>query len=352
VPRAGRRRSTKKAFDALCRISPATTTQTPGHSAPGADSHSRLPSGLVRRSTDGIADCDRPGGLLLTAEAVTNSSIRPACAVHLDLDGAEHIFRVHGWPYGADRDRLFESGLRSALDLFSELDIKATLFVIAEDLGDPSKLQLLREAVELGHEVASHTTTHRLLTHLRPSERREEIHDSRSRLMQTLGAAVEGFRAPAFDVDIDVLRDVSEAGYVWDSSLFPTSGTSHGLPPIEAAPHRLALDTPLVELPLPRYSPLPLPFHPSYSFVLGIWYFRWGLRRFQRTHAPMVLLFHLTEFSEPLRRADIPGLRARLYTLSHLSRSTKLALCRLTLDEVRPTYRIVTTSALWADWVT
>ncbi len=274
---------------------------------------------------------------------------KPSCAVHLDLDGARHIFQAHGWHLEAERDRLFESGLRSALDLFAELDLRATLFVIAEDLEDPFKLRLLREAVARGHDVASHTLTHRRLTRLPAGERREEIAGSRARLADRLGVAVEGFRAPAFDVDLDVLRMVAEAGYLWDSSLFARRSPAQGLPPVRGVPHRLELAPRLVELPLPGHVPLPLPFHPSYAFVLGRWYFRWGLRRFRRTGAPLVLLFHLTEFSEPLDGAELPGLGARCFTLSHLSRAKKLAWCRSLFEEVGRDYRMGPNSALWAD---
>lgn len=283
------------------------------------------------------------------ARGVGGRDPAPPCAVHLDLDGARHIFRVHGWHLEAERDRLFESGLSAALELFSEIDVRATLFVIAEDLGDPFKLRLLREAVEHGHEIASHSTTHRLLTRLRPDEQRSEIHDSRRRLADGLGVAVEGFRAPAFEVDLEILRQVAEAGYLWDSSLLPTRASAAGLAGIRALPQRLPAIPQLIELPLPEAPLLPLPFHPSYAFVLGLWYFRLGVHRFRRTGAPMVLLFHLTEFSEPLERARLVGLRSRVLTLSHLSQARKLARCRGLLDLVGREYKMAANSALWAD---
>lgn len=284
----------------------------------------------------------------MTVGAHSGGTRGPHCCVHLDLDGARHIFRAHGWHLKAERDRLFESGLHSALRLFAELDIQATLFVIAEDLGNPSKLALIREAAEIGHTIASHTTTHRRLPQLPPSERREEIFDSRSRLADALGVAVEGFRAPGFAVDVDILRTVAEGGYLWDSSLIPGRSAAAGLSGIPPVPHRFELAPPLVELPLPTHSPLPLPFHPSYAFVLGLWYFRWGLRRFRRTGAPLILLFHLTEFSDPLDREELPNLRARAFTLSHLSKTRKLSWCRTLFDAIRREYRIVPNSALWA----
>ena len=38
--------------------------------------------------------------------------------VHVDLDGARHIFRAHGWAYPWPDDPLFESGMAQLLDFF------------------------------------------------------------------------------------------------------------------------------------------------------------------------------------------------------------------------------------------
>ena len=54
------------------------------------------------------------------------------------------------------------------------------------------------------------------------------------------------------------------------------------VPAILPVPNRPLLDGPLLELPMPDYGPLPFPFHPSYSLLLGQRYFTWGLRRHLR----------------------------------------------------------------------
>ena len=64
-------------------------------------------------------------------------------AIHVDLDGASDIFAVHGWPYRDKRDPLFESGLSNTLKFLKGAGIQATLFVIAKDLDDPRKRELL-----------------------------------------------------------------------------------------------------------------------------------------------------------------------------------------------------------------
>ena len=269
----------------------------------------------------------------------------PTGVVHVDLDGARAIHRAHDWDHSFEQDTLFETGLAGALDFFGEVGVTATLFVIAEDLSVPAHRRLLERAVEEGHEIASHSFTHRGLAGLSAGEKDREIRGSRVEIEDRLGTPVRGFRAPAYDIDRDCVERIAEAGYSWDSSLFPSRKFARlmeadDIPPV---PHRALPDRELMEIPLPGHAPLPWPFHPCYSLILGRAYFGLGLARFRRTGAPLVLLFHLTDFAEP-----VPGLRGRrrIFTLSHLSGEKKRSRCRAMLDRVRRHYRLETTAEL------
>jgi hypothetical protein len=273
----------------------------------------------------------------------------------MDLDGFTDICRVHGWPCGDDRDALSGSGMGNALEFFSRERIPATLFAIAQDVHDAAKRRRLHEAVTQGHEIASHSVTHRTLTRLSAEEKRREIVDSRATLQDALSVPVRGFRAPGFAVDAESLHFVEEAGYDYDSSLFPgRSGAKRvGLATIPVAPHHPLRGTGrLRELPMPPRASLPFPFHPSYSLVMGNWYFELGLRRVRPNAAPLVLLFHLTDFADPLPAYQLHGWKARLYTLSSISAADKLDRCRRMLEAVRKRYRIVSTAELLRDWTT
>jgi hypothetical protein len=274
----------------------------------------------------------------------------PRAAIHLDLDGAMDIFRVHGWPYPqADGpDPLFDGGLPRALDFFDEEGVKATLFVIGRTVEDTLACSRLRDAVARGHDIASHTISHRLLTRLSSDEKREEIVSSRKKIEDALGVSVIGFRAPNFDIDRESLELVAEAGYAWDSSLQSSgrSAAAVGLDHVSPAPSRILPGQSLIELPMPQHSPLPFPFHPSYSLVFGGAYFALGLKRFRRLGAPLVLLFHLTDLADPLPRHVTKSLASRFFTLSFLSGDAKRARSRRMLARVRDAYTMVETSAL------
>lgn len=273
----------------------------------------------------------------------------PSAVIHVDLDGARHVYAAHDKRWNAARDPLFETGMANALAFFETLGVKATLFVVAEDIEDDVRCSWLRRAVSHGHEIASHTITHAPLTQLDPERREREIRGSRERLERTLDVPVTGFRAPGFFLDRDVLERVRAAGYAYDSSLFAERRIARtlGLATIEPAPHTLPpID--LVELPLPAYRPLPFPWHPCYSLILGTWYFRTGLRRHARGATPLVMLMHLTDFADPLPETLLQGMKTRLYTLSHLATATKRKRLDAMFAEVRRRFRITSTQDLLA----
>lgn len=274
----------------------------------------------------------------------TSATGRPMAAVHVDLDGARHIYRAHGWSYDQSDDPLFKSGLQGALEVLDQAHVRATLFVIAEDMSDASKRSLVQAAVRAGHEVASHSVTHRRLTDLGLSAKREEIIESRQRLASALGISVQGFRAPGFHIDRECLEAIAEAGYAYDSSLFSSSAA--GGRARAGAPYRPVPDRPLIELPVPSLGVFSLPFHPSYSLVAGDWYFKACVRNFRRTNAPFILLFHLTDFAEPLRSARIDGWKHQLFTLSYMGAEQKRARCRTMLEIIRSHFTVTTTPEL------
>jgi len=275
---------------------------------------------------------------------IAEGAVMKPAAVHVDLDGARHIFRLHGWQWKASSDPIYETGVPRALDAFDAAGVRATFFVIAEDFDDPAKAGLIREIVGRGHEIASHSLTHVPLRGLAEDRQRHELSESRNRIHKELGVAPAGFRAPFFSMDDTTLRLLDEIGYAYDSSMMP-GRRARGLASVPDRPRQFD-DLDLCELPLPGHSPLPFPFHPSYSLVLGVRYFKVGLARFVKTGAPLVLLFHLIDFAEPLAASTVSGWRQRLFTLSNIDGRRKLDACRRMLDQVRRSYTIADTDQL------
>ncbi len=107
-------------------------------------------------------------------------------------------------------------GLDVYLELLARHGVRSSFFCTGDVA--PSLASRLRDIHHAGHEVGSHTETHRRPLELSVTEFDAELSTSKRKLEDLLGAAVAGFRAPAFSLDDARLARVREAGFLYDSS--------------------------------------------------------------------------------------------------------------------------------------
>ena len=145
-------------------------------------------------------------------------------SVSVDLDELAHYCEIHGLgDDGPARSRaIWTIAVPRALDLFRELDIPVTFFVIGRsldtDIGAPAAERLVGE----GHEVANHSFSHYYdLLRRGPAQRRDELERGAAVIEAVTGARPRGFRAPGYNIDDAMLGLLREQGYVYDSSVFP-----------------------------------------------------------------------------------------------------------------------------------
>jgi polysaccharide deacetylase family protein (PEP-CTERM system associated) len=146
-----------------------------------------------------------------------------------------------------------EKNTRRLLDLFDLHSIKATFFVlgwVAERTPG-----LVREIATLGHEVACHGYSHQLVYNQSPRMFREETIRSKTLLEDIIQAPVIGYRAASYSItgrSLWALDIIADAGFEYDSSIFPVRHDRYGIPDASVYPHRMK--TPngswLVEFPL------------------------------------------------------------------------------------------------------
>ena len=53
---------------------------------------------------------------------------KPQAVIHVDLDGAVHIYQHHGWNYLYSDDPIFENGMQNLLAFLEQNQLRATLF--------------------------------------------------------------------------------------------------------------------------------------------------------------------------------------------------------------------------------
>ncbi|MDH5764701.1 MAG: DUF3473 domain-containing protein [Gammaproteobacteria bacterium] len=146
-----------------------------------------------------------------------------------------------------------ENNTRRLLDLFDSYDTKATFFVlgwVAERVPD-----LIKDIADRGHEVACHGFSHQLVYSQSPKIFREETFRSKHLLEDIVQTPVRGYRAASYSITdksrwaLDILV---EAGFEYDSSIFPVRHDRYGIPDAHEHPHIIKTpnDNSLVEFPL------------------------------------------------------------------------------------------------------
>jgi hypothetical protein len=149
--------------------------------------------------------------------------------VSVDLDDLACYHAIHGLGPVPDGRHgvVLERCLPRFLELFAELGVTATFFVVGRDLERDLATggrgaESLGLALAEGHELANHGHAHAY-----DLVRRSDEHIARDLracdgLLRGLGADVQGFRAPGYTHDDRLLGHVAGLGYRYDSSALPS----------------------------------------------------------------------------------------------------------------------------------
>jgi polysaccharide deacetylase family protein (PEP-CTERM system associated) len=156
---------------------------------------------------------------------------------YFHAEAFSRVLRPEEWP--TLESRVTRSTER-LLDILDRDGVRATFFVlgwVAER--HPA---LVREIASLGHEIACHGHGHRMIQHLTRKEFEQDVGQAKRALEDATGRGVLGYRAPTFSImretlwSLDVL---AEAGFRYDSSIFPILHDRYGIPDAPRFPHRM-----------------------------------------------------------------------------------------------------------------
>ena len=228
----------------------------------------------------------------------------PAILNAMTVD-VEDYFHVAALASSIDRSRWdemeyrAEASTRRLLNLFAANDIKATFFI----LGWVARRspQLIREIHALGHEVASHGMSHKLVYNQTPEEFRAETVESKALLEDIIGAPVLGYRASTYSItrrSLWALDILVEAGFRYDSSIFPIRHDLYGIPdaPVAPANIRTPKGASIVEFPMSTAPMLGTKLPVSgggYFRLLPYWLTRAGLRKLNHELSrPFIFYLH------------------------------------------------------------
>ncbi|MBI5102988.1 MAG: DUF3473 domain-containing protein [Nitrospirae bacterium] len=149
-----------------------------------------------------------------------------------------------------DEDYEIEHNVDTVLKLLDEADVKATFFFLGRIGADIP--HIVRKTAGCGHEIACHSQDHTRIFDMTQERFRDDLIKAKKTLEDVTGEKVYGFRAPEFsitDKTLWALDILLEAGFCYDSSIYPTSFHDvYGIAGAKTSIHKLPNG--LVEFPL------------------------------------------------------------------------------------------------------
>jgi polysaccharide deacetylase family protein (PEP-CTERM system associated) len=139
------------------------------------------------------------------------------------------------------------------LEMLAAAGARATFFMLG--LVVQAHPTLARRIQSAGHEIGSHGMSHRLVFQQTPEAFREETITARKVIEDAIGGPVLGYRAAEFSItrqSLWALDVLAEAGFVYDSSIFPFASGRYGIEGYPLGVQRVATShgRHIVEIPM------------------------------------------------------------------------------------------------------
>ena len=264
------------------------------------------------------------------------------CSITIDVDSLKAIFKgkdlnkPEGYTYLE-----YEIGMQNFLDIFDEFGIKATFFVVGEDLNHLPNRSIVQQAYNRGHEIANHTMNHTQgFRFLAEREKQKELEMCEAVIEASIGTKPVGFRSPGWNIGDNDISLMIQRGYQYDSSVFPTY-----LMPLLKFLHFVTMNsrakidrTTMGQMDYMFASPLPyqtdlnqlrkkgnsgffempvsvtpitrIPFFATFHLATGLNMFKTSYKFIKAANRPIIYLFHLfdfVDFSLPDFEGQIPN---------------------------------------------
>jgi len=226
----------------------------------------------------------------------------------------------------SQREYRCERNVGRLLEMLAERKIHGTFFILGW-IAERSP-QLVRDIAAAGHEIACHGMSHKLIYKQTPEEFRAETRQSKALLEDLTGKPVQGYRAASFSIvkkSLWALDELIDAGFSYDSSVFPIQHDNYGMPDAALEPYEIVAPSgrKIVEFPMSivNWGKLKLPVSGGgYFRIFPYWVTRKSLSRInEREQRPFVFYLHPWEI-DPGQPRIAASLKSRLRHYTNLSR--------------------------------
>jgi polysaccharide deacetylase family protein (PEP-CTERM system associated) len=231
-------------------------------------------------------------------------------------EALHHLFNPETWDKQQNR---VEQNIDKLLELFAKYNATATFFILGW-IGRKYP-EMVKKIAAAGHEIASHSDSHRMVTKLDSDTFRKDLEDSIKVLEDVSGQKIIGFRAPTFSLVKETrwAWDIMlELGLEYDSSVYPIYHDRYGIPDAPRFPYIVASkkDRKLIEFPMPTLKIFKknIPFGGGgYLRIFPLLFTKFALRKFNAADHPVIFYAHPWEFDTGQPRLDL----GRIQTWRH-----------------------------------
>lgn len=223
------------------------------------------------------------------------------------------------------------------LDLLKETNNKATFFTVASLVRNSQ--EILNRIVEEGHELASHSCSHKMVSEQTEEEFGDDLKRSQDLLSSVTGQNVAGFRAPSWSVNREnrtyVIDFLKENGFLYDSSIFPFKTFLYGDNEADLYRNMITSDSgnSIHEIPpsVLEFNKIRIPFSGGFYFrVLPYFFIKKGIKITNKKGHPAVMYLHAYDM-DPGQPKIIKGFTNRIIHYTKL-KSCKAKFKRLLQD--------------------
>lgn len=235
----------------------------------------------------------------------------------IDVEDWFHILDVPAAPAPAEWDGLpsrVEKGFARLLDVLDETGVKATCFFLGWVAARYP--HLVREAASRGHEIASHGFEHGLVYRMPREKFAKDASVSKKTIENISGKPVRGYRSAGFSVTAAVpwfFDELIDAGYAYDSSVFPAGRGHGGMNTGDLAPHWVVRNNGrIMEFPLTVTRVLGRPmcfFGGGYLRLYPYRVIKMMASRVEREGRPVIFYIHPREVDPGHPRLPMNALR-------------------------------------------
>jgi polysaccharide deacetylase family protein (PEP-CTERM system associated) len=253
-------------------------------------------------------------------------------ALTIDVEDYFHVaalksqIPVESWD---TRECRVERNVDVLLQMFDDQGVIATFFTlgwVAERYP-----QVVERIAKQGHEVASHGYSHQLVYKQTPEVFREETFKSKKILENISQQPVRGYRAASYSITTKSLWAIDtliEAGFEYDSSIFPVHHDLYGIPDFPKKPHvyKGSSKGDIVEFPISSVNMCGYQFPIAgggYFRLFPYWFSRFGLRKINREGDGFMFYLHPWEVDPEQPRVKNVGWKSTFRHYNNLHKCQK-----------------------------